>query len=397
MGCLNGTRHAHGCKLSTSKSVQIIEDSLLNFIRGNLLTEAVVEGVFKKTNAFFEQEARKPRIDTAPLKAEARKLKGNIKKYQTFIEDEPDEDLCRSHNARVKELQARLNEVQAKIRDAERQNRKPPKPLKLERGKLFVPDLRELLNGEVAMVAEVIRSLTGAIEIRQEETPGKRGARWIATFSADVVALLRRVAREKDYPDARSLTAAPADPQPVDVVIEKVPKYERLAPVFKRMRDNGASVQSVAAAHGMSWRDASEILHFAETGERPKWRAGNATGTGVKPAKYFQISKEVSYLRDKKKRSFPQIAARLCVSVSTARRAYDHEHRQAIREAAERGETPCRGQYSHLGEDAYEEIRNLLRAGSKPSEIAAKVGCGASTVYRERRRMRAETGEDQAA
>jgi hypothetical protein len=87
-------------------------------------------------------------------------LKANIKKYQAFIEEEPDESLCRSHNARVKELQARLNDVQAKIRDAERQNRKPPKPMKLERGKLFVPDLRELLNGDVAMVAEVIRSLS---------------------------------------------------------------------------------------------------------------------------------------------------------------------------------------------------------------------------------------------
>ena len=62
MGCLNGAQHAHGCKLSTSKSVKIIEDCLLNFIRSNLLTEAVVERVFKKANAFFEQEARKPRI-----------------------------------------------------------------------------------------------------------------------------------------------------------------------------------------------------------------------------------------------------------------------------------------------------------------------------------------------
>jgi hypothetical protein len=210
------------------------------------------------------------------------------------------------------------------------------------------------------------------------------------------VALLRRVAREKDYRDARSLTAAPADPQPVEVVIDKVPKYEQLAPKFKQMRDSGASVQSIASAHGMSWQYAAEILRFAETGERPEWKKSKATGNGGNPAKYLQISKEVSYLRDKKKMSIVQIAAKLGVSRGTVCRAYDHEHPQAAREAAERGERPCRGRYSHLGEDVYEEIRKLLRAGIKPAEIAAKVGCGASTVNRERRRMRAESGEDHA-
>lgn len=174
-------------------------------------------------------------------------------------------------------------------------------------------------------------------------------------------------------------------------------EWWRLAAKFKQMRDSGASVQTIAAAHGMSWQYASEILHFAETGERPKWKAGKATGNGAKPAKYLQITKEVCYLRDKKKMSIVQIAAKLGVSRGTVCRAYDHEHPQAVREAAERGEPPCRGQYSHLGEDVYDEIRKLLRAGTKPSEVAAKVGCGASTVYRERRRMRAETGEDHAA
>jgi len=124
MGCLNGMQHAHGCKLSSSKSVRVIEDCLLAFIRTHLFTDSVVEGVLQKANAYFEEEARKPRVDTTPLKAEARKLMANIRKYQSFIEEEPDETLCRSHNARVKELQGRLNEVQAKIHDAKRRNRR---------------------------------------------------------------------------------------------------------------------------------------------------------------------------------------------------------------------------------------------------------------------------------
>ena len=55
--------------------------------------------------------------------------------------------------------------------------------------KVYLPDLRELLNQEVPMAAEAIRTLTGPIKIRQEKIPGKRGARWIATFSPDLVGI----------------------------------------------------------------------------------------------------------------------------------------------------------------------------------------------------------------
>jgi hypothetical protein len=55
------------------------------------------------------------------------------------------------------------------------------------------------------MAAEAIRTLTGPIKIRQEEVSGRPGARWIATFRPDLLALLQRVARDNHYADARSL------------------------------------------------------------------------------------------------------------------------------------------------------------------------------------------------
>jgi DNA invertase Pin-like site-specific DNA recombinase len=398
MGCLNGMQHAHDCRLSSSKSVTVIEDRLLSFIRANLFTESVVQGVLGKANAFFEQEACKPQVDTTPLKTEARKLIGNIRKYQGFIEEEPDEALCQSHNARVKELQGRLNEVQAKIREANRQNRKPPQPLSLDRSKVYVPDLQELLNQDIPMAAATLRTLCGPIMIRQEKVAGKRGARWIVTFSADVVALLRQVAMDKGYPDAASLAAAPSETQPFEVVIEKIPKYERLAPVFLEMEKNGASVQTIASAHKISWQYAKEILVFAKTGKRPEWKSGKGGEKGLaKPAKYPDIAKDVAYLRDVKNVPFRKIAAQLKVGASTVYRAYDSAHQDAVREAAERGERPNRGRYSHLGEDVYQQIRQMLHEGKKDAEIAATVGCGTSTVGRVRRKMSAKADGDQAA
>lgn len=407
MGCLNGVAHAHGCTLSRSKSTKIIEERLLGYLRDALLTEKAVEDLIVQANACLEAEAKKPRVNTGPLRAKARKLEAKIKKLVTRVEDEPDEQLCNAYDQRIKELQKDLQPLRDQILQAEQLNRrKKAKPIKLDRCKAYLADLRGLLNQETPMAAEVIRSLTGPIKIRQEPNPdGKRGDRWIATFSPDLMRLLRRVVQDKDTPDSVVLAnAEPAEPETVELEVEKIPKYERLAPKFKQLRDNGASVQSIAAAYGMSWQYAAEILRFADTGERPEWnarkrprrKASKRNGAGSNAIRYIEIAEEVAHLRDKKKMSIVRIAAKLGVSRGTVCRAYDHEHPQAIREAAERGEPPCRGQYSNLGEDVYDEIRKLLRAGTKPSEIAAKVGCGTSTVNRVRRKMRAETGEDRA-
>ena len=61
------------------------------------------------------------------------------------------------------------------------------------------------------------------------------------------------------------------------------------------------------------------------------------------------------------------------------------------------GKLPKRGSSSRLGEKKFEEIRKLLREGKTDAEVAAKVGCGQSTVARERRKMKAEADGDQAA
>jgi hypothetical protein len=147
----------------------------------------------------------------------------------------------------------------------------------------------------------------------------------------------------------------------------------------------------------MSWQYAKDILDFAKTGQRPKWKAGKRTGTGGKPAKYLVIRSDVVRLRDEDKMSFVKIAATLGVSLSTVKRAYDDLRPEAVHEAAENGTLPQRGRYSHLGVDVFQKIRKMLSTGTKPKEIAKSLGCGTSTVYRVRRKMKAEVDEDQAA
>ena len=397
MSCLSGSTGVHDCPLTTSKSTQIIEDCLLGFLNNCLLTPQTIADLVQRANAFLEQEARKPQINTAPLKAKVRDYQGRIKKLVQKVEKEPDETLCDAYHVRVKELQGEVNELKTTIRHAEMHNQEPPAPLDAERAQVFLADLRKLLNQEIPMAAEAIRALTGPIQIRQEKIPGRPGARWIATFAPDLNALLRKLAKDHKYPEAQTLATVPGDTQPVEVVIDKVPKYERLAPLFKQLRDNGASIQTIASAHQMAWEYVRQILQFVDTGQRPTWGSGKGIGTSRdNTEKYKKIAPQVVEMRAKKI-SFAKIAKELGIGDGTVRRAYDYGRPDAVREAAEQGETPCRGRYSHLSAEIFQNIRNLLGEGRKVKDIAQQLGCGVSTVYRVRRDMLAESGDDQAA
>jgi hypothetical protein len=323
-GCANGMKSARGCKLSTSKSLRMVEESLLGFIHEVVLTESRVEGLVVDANAAIEEEAKKPRVDTAPWKNQLRRHEAKINKLVRRVEDEPNEEFCSEYEKRINELKRECNGLKAQIAKAESRQHRPPRPLSLKQTQKYLADFRTSLNQGIAAAAEAIRTLTGAIKIRQERVPGRNlGARWIASFSPDLFRALGQVDA-----DVRSAQLACRDKLTTtanEVVIDKIHKYEKLAPVFKELREKGASIQTIATAHGMSWQYAKEILKFADTGERPKWKSRKKCRKGGRQQiKFTEIAAEVAKLRDKQNRPFSEIATRLNASENTVRRAYDH-------------------------------------------------------------------------
>lgn len=110
------------------------------------------------------------------------------------------------------------------------------------------------------------------------------------------------------------------------------------------------------------------------------------------PAKYIQIAGEVTRLREKEHMSFLAIARKLKIHVGTVTRAYDHGHRSDVTTAAEAGKKLDHGLKSGLSPAVHARICKEFKAGRKPGEIAKIVGCGISTVIRERRLLHRETG-----
>jgi DNA invertase Pin-like site-specific DNA recombinase len=398
MGCTNGPAGKHGCGLRTTKSTRIIERSLLGLLRDRVLTEEAVDSLVGRANALLAEEARRPRAGTGPLRAELRRREAAVAKLFLRVEAADDEELCRAYDRRIKEHQREVARLRGELRQAEEQNAAPPALLDRGRVRSLLADLRGLLSQEIPAAAEAIRAWSGRITIRQEEVPGRKtGAKWVASFSPDLLGWLRRAAQEKGCPDSVTLEYLGQrnwiKPEELEVPLELQPSYAQLARAAAELAARGASVETIARSEGTTWQTARAALDFARTGRCRQ--SGPRKGTPRKrgaPQRRAALGAEVARLRDRDQLAFARIAAMLGVSEATATRAYDRAHPEAVREAAREGRTPKRGRYSHLGPHTFERIRAALAAGGRPRDVAAGAGCGLSTVYRVRSAMRRKGG-----
>ena len=99
-------------------------------------------------------------------------------------------------------------------------------------------------------------------------------------------------------------------------------------------------------------------------------------------------------MKDVQKLTFAKITEELNISMNTVRRAYDHAHRDEIQKSVENGQTPDRGSYTHLGEEVYQKVREMLKAGIDMKSVAAEAGCSVSTVRRTKIKMEVESGSN---
>jgi DNA invertase Pin-like site-specific DNA recombinase len=393
MGCINGPTGKHGCTLDTSKSTRIIEECLLGHLRERVLSEASVEALVTRANAFLAEEAAKPRVSAAPIRATIREKEAAIKKLFVRVEGSDNDALVEAYEKRIAELQKEVNDFKCRLREAEANNTPPPASLDLAAVKSWLSDLRGLLNQEIPAAAEVLRNLTGKITVTQKKETGKtRGATWVASFSPDFLGFLKRFAGDKAYPETVTLeylsTRIWITREKVETRVDHVPKYARIAAEVRAMADAGASVNTIAAALGITWFAANDALKFATTGEVPQTRPpGKRTGTRSGTPKHIALAAEVARLRDEERLSFPEIAKHFDISMATARRSYDHAHRGDVLDAAAGGRKPSRGCFVRVGVEARREILRRLGGGEAAGAIAAAVGCSVRTVYRLRKEV----------
>jgi DNA invertase Pin-like site-specific DNA recombinase len=407
LACMNGARHLHGCTMAASKSTRIIEESLLGYLLDAVLTDENVAILVQKANRYFNQEISRPKTDIGPLKTREASVLRKIRNLLSTIEDEEDAQARARYREQLKQRQRELDAVRKELERVAGQTRMVVGKLDRKELQKRLIDARVLLNQEIPAAAEAIRALTGPIKIRQESGPGrKNGASWIAKFAPDLVRFLARCSGKPDYPDSATLeflsTRIWITPETVEIPIDHVPKYERIADEVRKLADKGTSLETISRLTGVSRDTIRDGVRFSRSGVRPsinertrkRVRKKGLKGPRLPPKK-VRFSAEVARLRDQEKLPFVEIAKRVQASESTVTSAYDLAHQEAVEAAAEDGRTPDRGRC--VGDEKLKErIRALLTSGRRPAEIARSLRCNAKLVYYQRRLMRLESVQSSA-
>lgn len=318
IGCWNGLNRAAGCQLLSSKSTRVVETCIVKYLSSVLLGPTQIEEILKLANQHIDRWAAAPQADAAPLKREAEKLKTKIDRLVRKVEDADDPVVSDGYDRRIKQLQIERNALVAQIAAANAQQRRPLTAMSMEDVLPRLVQLRESLSKDGMAAAHVIRDLTGPIRIRQEANDrNKHGARWIATFSPQWMAVLRYLFAH----DGSSASRIEVPIAPVEVKIDKVPQYESLAQTAKRMRERGASKQTISSALKVNCSLVNDALEFAATGNRPVFKSIKRTHPPVKRVPlYVQHAQDVVDLRDESV-SFKDIATQLGIAENTASRA----------------------------------------------------------------------------
>lgn len=400
--CHNGIHGKHGCTARGYKSVKHVEDSVLREVVSRLADSKMADQITEQANRFLIEYADQPRPDLKPLRSEIKSMLHRQRKILALTEN--GKSKIGVVRKRLKTIEKRLQSLRRQLNAAETASVEPPTPITREAVVGNLGRLRELLDQDVGAAAPILLELTGPVRITQLRETGRRGWRWTAHFTLNLVPVLAKIERQSGLPNTSIWeflnTRGWTIQQMVVVRVGNPLKADLLAVEVGRLlgSDVGSlpkmSVNAVAVALCVPWEDAKSALRRLESGEplpttaakccdRPKRIRSKATDVAG-----TDKLRQVVRLRDQQKRTFPKIAEELGLKEWKVRQLYDLGHPEKVAAAVAARRCPDRGGYSHLGPDKYKEIRELLALGIAPIEVAKRAQVGASTVYRELNRMK---------
>jgi len=276
-GCPNGTKHVGKCRMTSSKSSKICEDTVVRWLMEKALTRERMMELVTKANAFLTEEASRPKLPTAPLRATLSEAVAQEKKLMAFVlKHETDHDMS-SYLKKGDELRKFIAEQQAELIKLEAVNAAPPPPLDLEQVMGHLQDLRGLLNQSVEKSCSMIRALTGKILVSEVAQPPKKRKLWIAKIRGDLVKFFAAAATDSGYPSRATWEYLYSRGWTMRVngtiSLENVPKYEKLAKseAFVKAVASGKIPYVLSNTSGLSYKLAADATRFLKTGLRPKW------------------------------------------------------------------------------------------------------------------------------
>jgi site-specific DNA recombinase len=216
--CFNANSGINGCTNRGYKSARIIDEAVLGTVMATLFTDDFLADLTVDVNKRLAWITRQPIPSTKKLEQEIanedRQLKRLTDRLAKFDDTHLDAVL-----AKAEEMGRQLAAKREQLKELQRASRRPNvKSVKEKDVVAALGKLRDLLQGDVGVAAQVLKALVGDVVIQKQHVDGYENPQMVARFTINAIpamAILGRISGASDgdsvWPHLQSAHPAKAD------------------------------------------------------------------------------------------------------------------------------------------------------------------------------------------
>jgi site-specific DNA recombinase len=202
--CFNALHGIHGCTNRGYKSARLIDEAVLGAVMATLFTDDFIADLTADVNKRLAWIARQPIPSTKKLEQEIANEDRQLKRLTDRLA-KLDGTHLDAVLAKAEEMGRQLAAKREQLKKLQRAGQRPSvKSVKEKDVVAALTQLRDLLQGDVGIAAQVLKALVGDVILQKQHVDGYKNPQMVARFTINAVPALAVLERNrpKDRDDA---------------------------------------------------------------------------------------------------------------------------------------------------------------------------------------------------
>jgi hypothetical protein len=188
--CFNANNGIHGCTNRGYKSARIIDEAVLGTVMATLFTDGFLADLTADVNKRLAWIARQPIPSTKKLEQEIANEDRQLRRLTDRLAKLDDTHLD-AVLAKAEEMGRQLAAKREQLKELQRAGRRPSvKSVKEKDVVAALTHLRDLLQGDVGVAAQVLKALVGDVILEARQVEGQAKPQMVARFTINAVPAL---------------------------------------------------------------------------------------------------------------------------------------------------------------------------------------------------------------
>jgi transcription initiation factor TFIIIB Brf1 subunit/transcription initiation factor TFIIB len=245
--CFNALHGIHGCTNRGYKSARIIDEAVLGTVMATLFTDDFLADLTADVNKRLAWIARQPIPSTKKLEQEIANEDRQLKRLTDRLAKLDDTHLD-AVLAKAEEMGRQLAAKREQLKELQRAGCRPNvKRVKEKDVVAALGKLRDLLQGDVGVAAQVLKALVGDVVIQKQHVDGYENPQMVARFTINAVPALAVLDRGRSGETDGTSWPAACSEQPDGLAGKATPK-EVVVPLKRKYHRAGGDPSVTPAA-----------------------------------------------------------------------------------------------------------------------------------------------------